>query len=127
MEKRAGRVKLTAVTVLLVLTAALFFGGRVLCETEVPARELEEYYREKEQELVREVREFLRSEGYENSGIMVTRVVEDDGRRLYTVTVHHGRIDSMDAGLREELLDHLQELNFADDNCSFVHQFLLDE
>lgn len=127
MERKAGMAGFVAVTVLLVLIAALLFGEKAWSGTDMDARELEEYYQEKEQELSSEIGEFLRGEGLENSGVMVTRVVEKNGSRLYTVTVHHGRIDTMDAAERAELLSRLQELNFADDRCSFTHEFLLDE
>lgn len=127
MERKAGMAGFVAVTVLLVLFAALLFGEIVLSGTDVDARELEEYYQEREQELSREIGEFLRKEGLENGGVTVTRVVEENDSRLYTITVHHGRIDCMDAAERDELLDRLQELNFADDRCSFTHKFLLDE
>ena len=127
MERKAGMAGFVAVTVLLVLFAALLFGEIALSGTGVDERELEEYYQEREQELSGEIGEFLRKEGLENSGVMVTRVVEENGNRLYTVTVHHGRIDGMDAAERAELLGRLQELNFADDRCSFIHEFLLDE
>ena len=127
MERKADTVRLVTVTVLLVLIAAFFFGGKALSRTAMDTKELEEYYRAKEQELFREIRELLSKEGLENSGIMLTRVVEENGSRLYTVTVHHGRIDDMDTVQQEELMGRLQELNFADDNCSFTHKFLLDE
>lgn len=127
MERRAGRAGFVAATILLVLIAAFFCVETVMSRTEINARELEEYYFAKEQELTREIRELLEQKGLENSGVMVTRVVETDCSRRYTVTVHHGRIDSMCDKEREKLLQELREINFADDRCSFVYQFLLDE
>lgn len=127
MERRAGMAGLVAVTILLVLIAAFFCVETVMSRTDIDARELEEYYLAKEQELTREIRELLEEKGFENSGVMVTRVVEVDGSRRYTVTVHHGSIDDMCDEEREKLLEELEEINFSDDRCSFVHQFLLDE
>lgn len=127
MERRAGMAGLVAVTILLVLIAAFFCVETVMSRTNLDAREMEEYYLAKEQELTREIREKLEEKGFENSGVMVTRVVETDGSRRYTVTVHHGRIDDMCDEEREKLLDELKEINFTDDRCSFFHQFLLDE
>lgn len=126
MDKRAGMAVFGAVTVLLVLIAALFMGKTVMSRTEVGARELEDYYLARERELTREIREFLGNEGLENSGIMLTRVVQEDGSRLYTVTVHHSRIDSMAAEERCQLLSQLEEFAFMEENCSFSHTFLLD-
>lgn len=127
MERRTGMAGFVAVTILLVLIAAFFCVGTVMSRTDLDARELEEYYLAKEQELTREIREVLEEKGFENSGVTVTRVVETDGSRLYTVTVHHGRIDDMCDEEREKLLEELKGINFEDERCSFFHQFLLDE
>lgn len=127
MERKAGMAGLVAVTILLVLIAAFFCVGTVMSRTDLDARELEEYYLAKEQELTREIRETLEAKGFENSGVTVTRVVETDGSRLYTVTVHHGRIDGMCEEEREKLLEELKAISFTDDQCSFFHQFLLDK
>ena len=127
MERKAGMAGSVAVTILLVLIAAFFCVGTVMSRTDLDARELEEYYLAKEQELTREIRETLEAKGFENSGVTVTRVVETDGSRLYIVTVHHGRIDGMCEEEREKLLEELKAISFTDDRCSFFHQFLLDE
>ena len=127
MKRKESKAEFVVVTVLLVLFAALLFGSTAISMTEADTRELEEYYLEKERQLTGEIRRLLQEEGFDNSGIMVTRVVEEDGSRLYTVTVHHGRIDSMDPSGREELLDRLRALNFTDDNCLFINKFLMEE
>lgn len=127
MEKRTGTAGYAAVTVLLVLITALFFGMTVRSETDDAARRNERYYREKERELTGEIRAFLESRGLKDSGVMLTRVVEEDGSRAYTVTVHHGRIDEMEDAERDELLRCLAELDFEEEGCSFAHKFLLDE
>lgn len=127
MERKAGMAGFVAVTILLVLIAAFCCVGTVMSRTDLDARELEEYYLEKEHELTREIREVLEEKGFENSGVTVTRVVETDGSRLYTVTVHHGRIDDMCDEEREKLLEELKAINFEDERCSFFHKFLLDE
>lgn len=124
---KAGKIVFVAVTVLLVLATALLFGTTAKSETDIGIGETEEYYLAKERELTVEIAELLRQKGFENSGVMVTRVVEEDGSRRYTVTVHHGGIDDMSDEEREELLECLADLSFADDACSFTHRFLLDE
>lgn len=127
MEKRAGVTGFWAVTVLLVLAAALLCAGTVVSGSSADAKELEEYYREKECQLAADVSGLLEKEGLENSGVMVTRVVEADGTRSYTVTVHHGDIDSMDKAEREELLRKLTALNFLGEGLNFSHKILLDD
>lgn len=123
MERRAGIVGFLAVTVLLALIAALFICGTVMSRTDVDAKELEEYYLTKEKELTDQVRALLSLEGFENSGVMVTRIVETDGSRHYTVSVHHGEIDSLSDAEKEKLLARISRLSFEDEICSFSQQF----
>ena len=125
--ERAGKMGFWAVTVLLVLVAALLCGGTAVSVTDTDTGRLEEYYREKEYELVADIRGMLQREGMENSGVMVTRVVEADGSRRYTVTVHHGDIDNMSEAEKQQLLRKLETLNFEGEGCTFFHQFLLDD
>ena len=123
MERRAGIVSYMAGTVLLVLIAALFVGCTAMSRTDIGTRELEEYYLTKEQALTKDVRELLAVKGYENSGVMVTRVIEDDGSRLYTIAVHHKRIDLLDDKERQMLLSQVENLVFDDEACSFFIDF----
>ena len=123
MGRRAGIVSYMAGTVLLVLIAALFAGCTAMSRTDIGTRELEEYYLTKEQALTKDVRELLAVKGYENSGVMVTRVIEDDGSRLYTIAVHHKRIDLLDDKERQMLLSQVENLVFDDEACSFFIDF----
>lgn len=123
MERRAGIVSFMAGTVLLVLVAALFAGCTAMSRTDIGTRELEEYYLTKEQALTKDVRELLAMKGYENSGVMVTRVVEDDGSRIYRIAVHHKRLELLDDKERETLLSQVENLVFDDEACSFFIDF----
>ena len=125
--ERAGMTGFRAVTVLFMLVTALLCAETAVSGTDIGTRELEEYYREKEYELVTDIRGMLQREGLENSGVMVTRVVEADGSRSYTVTVHHGDIDNMGEAERQQLLRRLENLSFEEEGCTFFHQFLLDD
>lgn len=125
--ERAGMTGFWAVTVLFLLVAVLLCAGSVVSGTKISTEDTEEYYREKEYELVTDIREMLQREGLENSGVMVTRVVEADGSRRYTVTVHHGDIDNMSEAERQQLLRRIENFNFEEQGCTFLHQFLLDE
>ena len=126
MERRAGMAGIGAVTVLMALAAVLFLWETVPGGTGADGRKPEEYYQVRAREL-EETRELLDREGFENSGITVTRVVEEDETRLYTVTVHHGGIDRMDGRERQRLMEELEKISFEAEQCSFVHKFLEDE
>ena len=123
MERRAGIVSYVAGTMLLVLITAFFVGCTAMSRTDIGTRELDEYYLVKEQTLTKDVREMLALQGYENSGVMVTRVVEDDGHRLYTIAVHHKMISLLNDKEREMLLMQVEKLTFDDEACCFLIDF----
>lgn len=124
MRKNAGSLGFWVATILLVLVAAFFFTATVMSRSSLDQAELEGYYREKEEQLVRDARRFLNAQGYQNSGVMLTRVVGADGSRVYTVTLHHGDFDGLEDAEREALVRELSELEFADENAVFCHKFL---
>lgn len=129
MERRMkrGGAGFVLLTVFLVLFSAFCIGGTVISQSEIGERELENYYREQEKELVQEVRDYLQQAGFQNSGVMLTRVVDGDGSREYTLTVHHSKIDKMDDVSRESLGRALETLDFTADNCTFYHEFLITD
>ena len=81
MKRRAGSLRFWAVTIILILVTAFCCAGTVLSRARFSERELESYYREMESRLVEEAREYLDRQGYENSGVMLTRVVDMAGSR----------------------------------------------
>ena len=119
MWKSREESRFMVAAVLLLLAAVYFWTAAAVSGMEVSAGELETYYSEKERELVAEARAFLDREGFRNSGVMLTRVVDEDGRRQYTLTVHHGKIDDMEEDDRAALLDSLGKIIFLDASCSF--------
>lgn len=124
---RTGNIGFMTATVILVFATAYFCVGTVLSRTDLSTQELESYYYEMEQELVRDARRFLDQEGYANSGVMLTRVVDADGSRMYTLTVHHGIIDKMGEEDRQLLLAELEKIVFIDADSTFRHEFLLNQ
>lgn len=127
MEKRAGSFRFVAATVILVSVAALSFAGTVMCRTNLSEAELEGYYREKEQQMVKDTRGYLNRNGFDNSGVMLTRVVDGSGSRMYTLTVHHRGIDRMEEAERKALAQELAAFAFEDDNSMFRYEFLLSD
>lgn len=84
----------------------------------------EKYYREMENDYIKDIRFLLSSKGYENCGIAMTHVTDEDGMRTYTVTIHHGRIDKLSAEEKQELLSECSLVPFPDVECGFCHKFL---
>lgn len=108
-------------TVLLIMVSVFSFAGTVMSRTDFDAAEMEGYYREQEKNLERQVRAYFEGKGFENSGIMLTRVVDTDGSREYTIRVHHRELSGMSEEECGRLEEELQKLNFQDENSSFCY------
>lgn len=127
IEKRTGRLGAITAALVLVLTAVCLSAVTAMGRGSLSAQELEAYYQEKERALVAQAREFLDGEGFANSGVMLTRVLDVDGSRVYTLTVHHGKIDRMCEEDRELLMAELEKMVFEDEACIFRHEFLINQ
>lgn len=127
MKRVRGTIGFMAVTLCLVLVAAFCVVQTVKSQTNISEEELTEYYRVKEKELVRETRDFLEDAGFSNSGVTLTRVINSEGEREYTMTIHHGKIDKMDETERENLRGELTTFTFQAENCRFYHTFLIND
>lgn len=70
--------------------------GTVYSKEKQSRKEQEQYYRSVEAAYLSEVREWLGENGYENSGVTMTKVIEEDGSREYTLSVHHHKISNLE-------------------------------
>lgn len=122
--------KLKEITITTVVTAALIFIiAFCICSTVFgqsgEQNQMEErYYRALEQEYVQKIRNLLEEKGYCNSGVTMNYVVQEDGSRQYTVTIHHRRIKALDKEGQRELLEECRAIGFPVEDCSFCHEFL---
>ncbi len=112
-------------TAVLIMIITLCCSITVMSKNDITAKEKQAYYLEKEREVVKETRAFLNEKGFRNSGVSMTRVVNEEGERDYTITIHHEKIDKLDGGERELLKAELGKLTFADADCTFCHEFLM--
>lgn len=123
----------TFMTLTVVLVAMIAFGivGTVKGQEKGQNAAEEAYYREREAELLQETRIYLNELGYVNSGVTLNRIVDAEGEREYTFTIHHSRIDKMDAAGRKNLMEQLlsREACVMDtDNsvsCTIKYDFLI--
>ena len=65
-----------------------------------------------EREYVQEIRTYLESQGYENSGVNLTYVTEEDGQRSYMVLIHHKRISKLSEDKKQSLFSEVEEMAF---------------
>lgn len=112
------------ISVILVLVAAFCISGTVFSQGRNRRIMEEKYYRDMEQTYLKEVRAFLEEEGYKNSGVTMTKVIEADGSRSYTVTIHHERIDRLPESDKQSLLANCSNISFPIEECTFSHILL---
>lgn len=125
--RKTGSQGFAAATILLVLVAVFSFAGAAVCRAADSGwEELENRYRDLERQLVQDTRDYLNLQGFSDSGVMLTRVVEADGTREYTVTIHHRAIEGMREKERLELAAALEEFAFELEDGSLWYEFLLE-
>lgn len=123
MRRGSKNIGFMMTVLALVMVAAFCWTGVAMSRIHVNAQELEAYYQEMEREMVEDARLLLSERGFANSGVMLTRVIDEDGSRQYTLTVHHGRISKMCEEDRQLLMEELEQITFEDENCIFFHKF----
>lgn len=119
------------ITAILVTIIAFCIAGTVEGQESGASAAEEAFYKEQEAQLLQDTKAYLRELGFANSGVTLNRVVDAEGKREYTFTIHHSRIDKMDAagrkGLAQQLAD--REVSILDaeavGKCSIHYDFLI--
>lgn len=75
-------------------------------------------YQLQEVQLKSEIRAGLEELGYDNAGITMTKVMNADGSREYTVLVHHSYLDADDTDKVNAVYVSLYTIDMADDNMT---------
>ena len=128
MIKAVRQISFTVfVSVVLVIVISLCISFTVMSREKNAKVEETKYYRAKQQEYVQSIRGFLAEEGYRNSGVTMTEVVDEDGIRSFTVTIHHGKLEYLSASEKTELLAACKELPFSEGECEVSHKFLEED
>ena len=70
---------------------------------------MESYYKAMEKEYVEKVKHSLGEMGYAASGVMLTKIVSSDGKRDYTVAIHHRRLEA-DTADTVKVLDRIENI-----------------
>lgn len=124
--KRERKIKLgsfLAITLVLILVTAFSVTGTVMSQGNQDLEIKEEYYQIMEEQYVDKVRQYLVAQGLKNSGIMLTRVVGEDGSRVYTLTVNHQKLQKLSEEEHLKLEEDLKEMEFQTIDCSFRREF----
>lgn len=125
-------MKKTGCAVRNIILTILFITITVFCTTQtVFSREAdsvsaysEQYFDALEKEYVKTIRGILEDNGYANSGVTMTDIIEDNGEREYTVAIHHKRLDRLSECEKTELLSQLEQVSFGQDDCMINCCFL---
>lgn len=132
MRRKAGRFMILTFAVICIVLFGAAVSVKAQRQTEHVRRERQ--YREREAELLTQIRTYLTGRGFLNSGVTLNRTVKEERDRIYTVTVHHSRIDRMREEERERLGEQLEDLCGdmfrvgPEESCRFQYRFLiLDE
>ncbi|MDE6673188.1 MAG: hypothetical protein K2K19_00025 [Acetatifactor sp.] len=110
--------------IMLSMAAAMCIAGSIKSQAADTLRAQEAYYEQLEREYIGQVRSFLTEQGYRNSGVTLSRIVDGEGQRRYRVLIHHGAIDRLEEEARAELLEQVSDLGFYVPGCSFTAQLL---
>ena len=72
------------------------------------------YYHQLEQAYVNEASKVMNEQGYFDAGITMTRRMNEAGDRIYTVKVHHNRLNNASFEKTNELMELLSNIPFED-------------
>lgn len=115
-------VKFYAAVSILICIIAFFARGTMVSRAQTRNALEAGTYHEMERQYIKEMKEFLKEAGYENSGVNLTKVTDIDGSRSYQIKIHHPRIDKLKDTEREGLLEELNRMQFVEE-ASVEHEF----
>lgn len=113
------------VTILIILSLWLFISEKVMSQTSDNVTVDEKSYLELEADYLAEVRSFLEKEGYHNSGVSLSRVVDENGNRSYEIMLHHKNIYKLTEAELDNLLKDIAEMAFHVSGCEFQVKLLV--
>ena len=119
MKNSIKDVTFTVVTIILVICSAFFITKTVQGQSNTDVAAKEGYYQALEQEYVNEIRTYLDEQGFLNSGVMLTRVVDEQGSREYQVTLHHKYLEKLSEEERQAIFKEIEGMAFGADGCIF--------
>lgn len=112
---------LIIITFLIAAISLLIKGTVHGMESKDSTRAMESYYRSVEKEYVDSIKECLNHEGFNNAGVMLTKIIDADGNREYTLTINHHRFAkemSNDEKI-QSVLEKVSDIPLDIENISF--------
>jgi len=119
--KKYGYILMTGLFIMVMVS---FSTLTVMGKQKKDAQVNDAYHAALKNEYVGTLREKMNAMGYKNAGITMCETIDETGFRTYTVSIHHRRIDKMDAFEQDELLEELQTVTFGDAECKVIQKIL---
>lgn len=110
---------------LLVIIAAFLMGGTLEIQAETKRKAESQAYHEMEKDYLRHTREVLKEKGFADSGVNLTKIIDESGKRTYTVKIHNSKINALEEEEKDNLLKSLKNVKFADEESIICHEFLV--
>ena len=115
---RADFIILAVFTAVLILASFIIFSISARSFGPDDNNRLNEFYSPLEERYVAAAREYLDDAGYVNSGVSLTHTTDGNLNRIYTLKVHHRRLDGLSDKELKGLTRDLYDLGFSDDRCT---------
>lgn len=68
----------------------------------------------------------LKEKGYQNSGVTIRWISDEDGSRSYTIMIHHRKLEQISDAEREALVGELSGAEFEKERCTFHYEFITE-
>lgn len=101
------------------MVIAFFISSTVVSQADGGVTVDEEYYPLLEESYVEEIKGLLNELGYENSGVNLTVMADEEGNRSYRVKLHHKRIARLTEEEKKALLETIEDMAFQVVGCEF--------
>ncbi len=82
-------------------------------------------YERMEAEHIKEIRTVLSENHFSNSGVNMTKVIDADENRVYTVEIYHMRLNDADQKTKQELLNQLELLDGFGAYCTVEYKIAM--
>jgi hypothetical protein len=109
------------ITAVLILAILFFVRGTAFSKEQSERGEANRYYAALEQEYISRTKDALEQEGYGNCGVTVTWVAAEDGRREYTVLLHHKKFQKLNEKDKNAMVSRLSVSEFDRESCRFSY------
>ena len=125
MRSTTKNITFIAATFILILISAFFMTKTVRGQVDHELAACEKYYQVLEQEYVSEIRAYLNEQGFENSGVTLTRIIDEQGIREYQITLHHRYLEKLSTEDRDAIFTAIKNMAFENTGCIFQINLLV--